>query len=220
MCGRYTLRKPRAHPWLEHAPELEGIEPAFNIAPGRRVPVVGRNADGDRVVSLASWGFHPRWLPADARSPINARAETAGSKPMFRGAFRKGRCLVPADGWYEWQERDNGPKQPYFFHRPDDALFWFAGLAAMNEAGERTLAILTTDANEISKAVHPRMPVVLGDDERAAIWLDPGADDQTLQGLLMPAEDGLVETYPVSRRVNRPANDEPACVEREQESAP
>jgi len=219
MCGRYTLRKPRAHSWLEHVPELEGIEPSFNIAPSRRVPVVGRNADDERVASLATWGFHPRWLPADARSPINARAETAREKPMFRGAFRNGRCLVPADGWYEWQERGERTKQPYFFHRPDDSLFWFAGLAAMNEAGERTMAILTTDANAVSKPVHPRMPVVLGDDERAAMWLDPRADDETLQGLLVPGEGSLVEAYPVSRRVNKPENDDAGCIEAVQGSA-
>jgi len=207
------LRKPRAHPWLEHAPELEGIEPAFNIAPSRRVPVVGRNADNDRVVSLATWGFHPRWLPADARSPINARAETARGKPMFRGAFRKGRCLVPADGWYEWQQREQGPKQPYFFHRPDDSLFWFAGLAATNEVGERTMAILTTDANEVSKAVHPRMPVVLADDDRSAAWLDPAVDEAALERLLLPLPEDGIEAYAVSRHVNKPENDDADCVE-------
>jgi len=215
MCGRYTLRKPRAHPWLEHAPELEGIGPAFNIAPSRSVPVVGRNADNDRVVSLATWGFHPRWLPADARSPINARAETARGKPMFRGAFRKGRCLVPADGWYEWQERVGGNKRPFFFHRPDDGLFWFAGLAATGADGEPTMAILTTEANGIAREIHPRMPAVLPDDERAATWLDPRTDEVALQELLLPVAGGLVEAYPVSRHVNRPANDDPACVVRD-----
>lgn len=213
MCGRYTLRKPRAHPWLEHAPELEGIEPAFNIAPSRRVPVVGRNADNERIAGLATWGFHPRWLPADGRSPINARAETVREKPMFRGAFRKGRCLVPADGWYEWQQRESSPKQPYFFHRPDDALFWFAGLATTNEAGERTIAILTTDANEVSKAVHPRMPVVLPDDEQAATWIDPAADEAALEQLLLPLPDDGIESYAVSRHVNKPENDDADCVE-------
>lgn len=222
MCGRYTLRNPERIPTpaellerfgRDHADEAAALlAPRYNIAPSQRVLVVGRDREGERAVRAATWGFRPRWLDAGRKAPINARAETAPDKPMFRGAFRRGRCLVPADGWYEWQARDGGPKQPFFFHRTDDAVFWLAGLAATDADGERTMAILTTDANRVAQAVHRRMPVVLADDEAARAWLDADAADSTLRDLLAPAPDALVETYPIDRAVNRPQNDGPELV--------
>lgn len=215
MCGRFTLRKPHAHPWLRIGAGDEEVlsRPRYNIAPSQSVLVVDRDAQGERVAHRATWGFRPHWLPADRKAVINARAETVADKPMFRGAFRRHRCLVPADGWYEWQAREQGPKQPYFFHRPDDGLFWFAGLGATDAAGEPTMAILTTGANAISQPVHGRMPVVLADDAAAETWLDPDAAASTLQDLLAPAPDDLIETYPIARTVNKPENDGPELVE-------
>ncbi len=208
MCGRYSLRNPRGHPWLAEAPGDLG-PPRYNIAPGQHVLVAGRDADGKRKVAMAHWGFRPRWLDASRRAPINARAESAPDKPMYRRAFRRGRCLVPADGWYEWQPRDRGPKQPHFFHCPDDRVFFFAGLAATDAEGQRTMAILTTEANTVGKPVHARMPVVLANDDTAAAWVDPEADAVGLRALLGPVPDEAIETWPVSRAVNRPDNDRP-----------
>jgi len=213
MCGRYTLRDPRGHRWLAEVPQDLGA-PRYNIAPSQRVLVVGRDVDGRRAVRVATWGLRPRWLPTGRRAPINARAESAAEKPMFRNAYRSGRCLVPADGWYEWQAREAGPKQPYFFHRPDDHVFWFAGLAARDPQGRATVAILTTDANAPSARVHDRMPVVIPDDETAKAWIDPDATDSTLRELLVPVDDGYIALYPVSRAVNRPENDNPRIIQR------
>ena len=211
MCGRYTLRDPRGHRWLAEVPADLGA-PRYNITPGTDVIVAGQDADGRRVVGGAHWGFRPRWLDGDRRAPINARAESAADKPMFRSAFRRGRCLVPADGWYEWQARGRGPKQPYFFHRPDDAVFFFAALAATDAEGRRTMAILTTDANGVAAPVHGRMPLMLPDDAAASTWLDREAPESAVRELLAPPDDAVTEPYPVSRAVNRPENDGPELV--------
>lgn len=189
------------------------LAPRYNIAPSQSVLIAGRDPDGAWSVHPATWGFRPHWLPADRKAPINARAETVADKPMFRGALRKARCLVPADGWYEWQPQPQGPKVPHFFRRPDDGVFWFAGLKAAGADGERTMAILTTDANAVAKAVHGRMPVVLPDGAAASAWADPEAADSTLRDLMVPVADDLVETYPIGRAVNRPQNDGPELIE-------
>lgn len=226
VCGRYTLRHPERIPtpaeileWVDERQrrELEAsglLAPRYNIAPSQRVLIADRDADGARTVHPATWGFRPHWLPADRKAPINARAETVANKPMFRGAFRKGRCLVPADGWYEWQPQPQGPKVPHYFRRSDDGVFWFAGLEAAGADGEPTMAILTTDANAVAKPVHGRMPVVLPNDEAADAWTDPGAAESTLRDLLAPAADDLIEAYPIGRAVNRPQNDGPELIER------
>lgn len=212
MCGRYTLREPRGHPWLAEAATELG-PPRYNIAPSQPIAVVGRDRDGQRVVRHATWGFRPRWLPAERKAPINARAEGVADKPLFRRAFRHGRCLVPADGWYEWQARGDGPKQPWFFHRPDDGVFWFAGLAAPGGDGEPTAAIITRAAAATFDTIHPRMPAVLADDDAARAWLDPDADDATLQAVLVPTDPACsLEPYAVGRAVNRPDNDGPELV--------
>lgn len=230
MCGRYTLRHPERllspEQLLEQIDERrrrqgqdQGENPdvvqraRYNIAPSQPILVVGRDAEGERVTRIATWGFRPKWLQRDRRAPINARAETVATTPMFRQAFRRSRCLVPADGWYEWQAQPSGPKVPYFFHRPDDEAFWFAGVATTDAAGEPTAAILTTDANETAAPIHSRMPLVLPDDETAAAWIDADAPATQLEELLRPPGARLLETYPVSRRVNKPANDDPECIE-------
>lgn len=210
MCGRFALRAPH-HPWLDDLlPALE--RPRYNIAPTQTVPAVGRDREGQRRVRSAIWGFRPHWLADKRREPVNARAETAATTPLFRQAFRRGRCLVPADGWYEWQDRHDGPNQPYFFHRPDDALFWFAGLATRDSEGMTRIAVITTEANTPAAAIHSRMPVVLTDDAVAAEWIDPAASAEAVAALLQPPASETVEAYPVSRRVNRPDNDDPRCI--------
>lgn len=225
MCGRYTLRYPERIPtpaeileWVDERRrrELEEaalLAPRYNIAPSQRVLIADQDAEGARSIRPAAWGFRPHWLPTDRKAPINARAETVADKPMFRGAFRKGRCLVPADGWYEWQPQARGPKVPHFFHRPDDGVFWFAGLEATDSEGAPTMAILTTDANAAARAVHNRMPVVLPGAGVANTWLDPDAAASTLRDLLAPLPDDLIKVYPIGRAVNKPQNDGPELIE-------
>lgn len=210
MCGRYTLRDPASHDWLKNAP-ASLLVPRYNIAPSQSVLVVGRNAEGERVAGAATWGFRPRWYGRDRKAPINARGETVAEKRLFQAAFRRGRCLVPADGWYEWRADAEGGKQPCYFRRPGDALFWFPGLAATDAEGNRTMAIITGEGQGVARAVHSRMPIVLAGDSAAVSWIDPDAAASTLQDLLAPdARD--IEAWPVSRAVNRPVNDSPDLV--------
>lgn len=188
-----------------------GAPPRYNICPGQQVLTLGYDRSGQCVTRPAHWGFHPHWLPSSRRSPINARVEGAEQRPLFRRACHNGRCLVPADGWFEWQARASGPKLPYFFHLADDALFFFAGIAARGADGTPTLAILTRDADAESAAVHTRMPVALGNDTLASGWLEAGSAQEAL-ALASTAEAPRLIIEPVSRRVNRPEHDDPACV--------
>ena len=217
MCGRYTLRHPEQLPTpaelLDEVDRRALMRPRYNIAPSQQVLVVQRDAEGERGTHAATWGLRPHWLPADRKAPINARAETVSDKPMFRGAFHKHRCLVPADGWYEWQVQERGPKLPHFFHRPDDRIFCFAGLASTNADGQLTMAILTTDANAVAKPIHGRMPVVLMEKATTAAWLDPEAADSTLHDLIGSARDGDIDVRPIGRAVNKPENDDPSVIE-------
>lgn len=209
MCGRYTLRDPSGHRWLD-ATIVTGLPPRYNVAPSQTVPVIGRDRDGAWVTRLARWGFRPRWLPVDRKAPINARIESAPDKPLFRAACARGRCLVPADGWFEWQAVERGPKQPYFFHRDDDGVFFFAGLGARDADDRPTLAILTTDADAEAARVHPRMPAVLGGDDRARAWLEAAEAGEALAAAR--AGPPALRIDPVSRHVNRPEHDDPGCV--------
>lgn len=197
MCGRY------AHRALGR----------FNVAPGTDCQVL-RPVAGIPEPAQFHWGFHPSWLKDAAKAQINARAETVAEKPMFRDAFRKRRCLVPADGWYEWQ-RDGDQRIPWFFQLADEAPFAFAGIWTEGPAPQRRLsfAILTTAPTELAGQVHGRMPVVLpGRDWEE--WLDdhpqgPGR----LQFLCRTREDLPLEMWPVGTAVNRPQHDTADCVE-------
>ncbi|MEF8833604.1 MAG: SOS response-associated peptidase [Halofilum sp. (in: g-proteobacteria)] len=210
MCGRFTLRNPTGHPWID--PEVAGgLPPRYNIAPGQQVLTLGRDREGKRVTRLALWGFHPHWLQSGRRAPINARIEGAAERPMFRRACAAGRCLVPADGWYEWQAADTGPKRPFLFHRPDDALFFFAGLAVRDANDRPTLAVLTRDADARCAPIHQRMPVVVPSDEVASAWLEAATPADAIEAVAA-ADAATLSIDPVSRRVNRPENDDPACV--------
>ena len=163
------------------------------------------------------WGLVPFWAddPAIGNRLINARAETAAAKPAFRDAFKRRRCLVVSDGFYEWKKEPGG-KQPYWIHRPDGAPFAFAGLwSRWDKQGEPldTFAILTRDAHPDVAAIHDRMPVVLARDDWGP-WLDPGATDRgALDELLRRSTGAGLAVRKVSRRVNSPANDTPELVE-------
>ena len=174
--------------------------PRYNVAPTDRHPVLRADEGGRRRLELAHWGFNPT---VQGRGPlINARAESAPFKDAFRAAYVGGRCVVPADGFYEWQTTRDG-RQPLWFHRSDGRLLLMAGLW---EDGRFT--VLTTGPNELVRPIHDRMPALLTDEEAAA-WLAAPS-----QRLLHPAPEGLLEARPVSSRVNSVRNDDPQCLER------
>lgn len=168
-------------------------------------------------MDLLHWGLIPSWSkdPEIGSRMINARAETLHEKPSFRAAFRRRRCLIPADGFYEWQRLER-KKQPYYFCRNDHQPFAFAGLWEHWESADgeiESCTIVTTAANDLLKSIHDRMPVIL-QPEDYDLWLDPQVQEtDRLQHLLFPDEDSPFIRYPVSTKVNRPQNDDPDCIE-------
>jgi putative SOS response-associated peptidase YedK len=218
MCGRYTLRTPVERLAEEFGFEGSSVEiPAnYNVAPTQSVATV-LDEDGQRRLEVLRWGLIPPWAddPQIGSRMINARSETAPEKPSFRRAFRERRCLIPADGFYEWQ-RTNGAKQPFYIHMEDGRPFAFAGLwESWGRGGEgeiRTCTILTTGANAVVGEIHERMPVIVAPDAYD-VWLDPSSERDELTGLLAPYPEDEMEAYPVSRFVNSPSNNDPRCVE-------
>ncbi len=219
MCGRYTLTTPVGALAEEFgvAGPLPEILPSYNVAPTQEVAAVLLEG-GERRLEMLRWGLIPSWAddPQIGSRMINARSETAAEKPSFRTAFRKHRCLIPADGFYEWQ-KTNGSKQPYHVQMEGEQTFAFAGLwETWDGDGNdeiRSCAILTTEPNELLASIHNRMPVILYP-ENYELWLDPDMREvELLSSLLGPYHGDAMEAYPVSRRVNSPANDEPGCIE-------
>jgi putative SOS response-associated peptidase YedK len=218
MCGRYTLASPTERLAEEFGVDASSIElaPNYNVAPTQGVAAVLEEG-GQRRLEVLRWGLIPPWAddPGLGSRMINARSETAPGKPSFRRAFRERRCLIPADGFYEWQ-RTNGAKQPYYIHMEDGRPFAFAGLwESWSKGGEgeiRTCTILTTGANALVGEVHDRMPVILAHDAYD-VWLDPASERDELTGLLAPYPEDEMEAYPVSRFVNSPSNNDPRCIE-------
>jgi putative SOS response-associated peptidase YedK len=219
MCGRFTQASDGEV--IARVFELGAtpqLNPRYNIAPTQDVPVV-RAAGGVRGVSMLHWGLIPSWAKdrgIGARL-INARAETLAEKPAFRSAFRVRRCLVVADGFYEWQKLGTR-KQPHFIGFRDGRPFGFAGLWERwrgDGGGDvESCTIITTEANELLASIHDRMPVIL-DPADHELWLDPGVTDANrVTSLLRPSDPSGMEAYPVSLLVNNPANDVPACRER------
>jgi putative SOS response-associated peptidase YedK len=219
MCGRFALTSPpdviAALFDLVLPPD---VGPRYNIAPTQPVGTVRQGDDG-RTFDLLRWGLVPPWAKdiSIGSRMINARSETAATKPAFRSAMKRRRCLIPADGFYEWQPRGS-EKQPFFIHAKDGGLLVFAGLWeswVQDDEEIESCTILTTEANATTEAMHDRMPVILAPSDFDA-WLDPGRQDAAeLAPLLRPAPDDLLDAYPVSRRVNKPAFDDPACLQRE-----
>jgi putative SOS response-associated peptidase YedK len=222
MCGRFTLKtKAKSLAHLFHLSEVPTLEPRYNIAPTQPVPAVRQKAEGDgRELVFLRWGLVPSWAkdPKDSAAKcINARAETVADKPTFRAAFRQRRCLIPADGFYEWKALGPGKKkQPFCFTLKNGRAVAFAGLwegwhGADGEALQ-TCTILTTEANGAVRPVHERMPVIL-DPRDYGPWLDPRlrAPGELLE-LLQSSAGGLV-SYPVSTRVNSAQHDDPGCIE-------
>ena len=215
MCGRYTLTVPTDRLVAELGLDEVRAEPTqnFNVAPTQSVAAVVAEG-GKRRLEMLRWGLVPSWAddPEIGSRMINARSETAPEKPSFRSAFRRRRCLIPADGFYEWK-REPGGKQPFYIRMKDERPFAFAGLWESWHDGEvRSCAILTTQANELVRDVHERMPVILPKEDYEA-WLDPEAEREELVSLLRPYLGDDLETFPVSRFVNSPRNNDERCVE-------
>jgi putative SOS response-associated peptidase YedK len=215
MCGRYTLRRIDAlRLGVQLTPQFEEFteRPRFNVAPSQSMPIV-RMAGDHRELAVAKWGFVPWWAKEQAKlKPINAKCETAASGRMFREAFARRRCLIPADGFYEWKG-SKPPKQPYFIHMKDDHPFCFAGLWERWKPPDAepvdTFTILTTAPNELTAAIHNRMPLILHERDYER-WLSGDAPTD----LLKPFDAAAMEGYPVSSRVNMPKNDSADLVER------
>ena len=222
MCGRFTLRAPASVVAEQFALfEVPPFTPRFNIAPTQPVAVVrcspGR-AGPERELVWLRWGLIPSWAkdPAIGNRMINARAESVADKPAFRAALRRRRCLILADGFYEWQRRGRS-KQPYYFRLKGGGLFAFAGLWEhwQSPGGEeiQSCTMLTTTANDLCRTVHVRMPLILKP-ESYDPWLDPAVQtSKPLAPLMVPFPENLMECHPVSTRVNNPANDGPENVE-------
>lgn len=194
-------------------PEMPNFPARYNVAPTQPIPIV-RLFEGQRQFALVRWGFIPSWVkdPKTFALVINARGETVNDKPAFKNAMKRRRCLIPADGFYEWK-RDGATKRPHYIHRKDGAPFAFVGLweTWMGPNGEEleTAAIVTTQANRTLAPIHDRMPVILPPDAWE-MWLDTmNVDAVTAAALIAPAQDELFEAHEISPLVNRVANDGP-----------
>ena len=196
--------------------QLEGniaLMPRYNIAPTQPIPIVRADAQNDCHLVMVRWGLVPSWArePDTRYSMINARAETVAEKPAFRSAYRYRRCLIPADGFYEWQKTPGGHKQPFCIRARDKKPLALAGIWETWQAADgselESCAILVTTANSSVAPVHDRMPVIVDQADFSA-WLDRHQQHpDELSRFLMPAPPGLLETYPVDVRVNNPGND-------------
>lgn len=219
MCGRFTLtvdpgQLQETFPWVDIPEE---ILPRYNIAPSQPVAVVPN--DGNNKLDFFNWGLIPFWAkdPKIGNRMINARAETLAEKPSFRGSFKYKRCLVLADGFYEWRKAPGTTaKTPMFIRMKDKKPFAFAGLwdswQSKDGSEIRSCTIITTEPNNLVAEIHNRMPVILTADAYPD-WLHEGEHDQSLlSSLLKPYPSEAMEAYPVSRMVNSPQNDSPDII--------
>ena len=217
MCGRFALH---AHPdvvalqfGLDAAPPFE---PRYNVCPGTEVLVVHAGNGGARVAAQHRWGLVPHWAkaPSIGAKLANARGESLDEKPAFRDAFRQGRCLVPASGYFEWQSAGRA-RQPWYLQPRDAPLFALAGLRAVWQGRQGTLhtvSLITTTPNRLTGRIHDRMPLILAPADQAA-WLDPAsADFASLKNLIRPYPAERMTAHAVDARVGDPRNDDPGLV--------
>jgi putative SOS response-associated peptidase YedK len=218
VCGRYKLsrRKQLVDEYFDAVSDETEWTPRYNIAPTQPVPVIRQHPkEPVRKLSLMKWGLVPSWSKdlSTAARMINARSETASTLPALRDALKFRRCLIPADGFYEWQ-RSGKTKQPFCFEIRYGELFAFAGIWDRWQGSGiavETCSILTTTPNAVTSAVHDRMPVILGVNNYD-LWLDPGMQNVTeVSALLKPYDARLMRCYPVSTRINQVANDDEEC---------
>ena len=218
MCGRYTLTSsPEALRALLRYVEQPNFPPRYNIAPSQPIAIV-RLVDGQRHFALVRWGLLPSWVkdPKTFSLLVNARGELAAEKPAFRAAMKRRRCLIPADGFYEWQAAGDR-KRPFYVRAKSGEPLAFAGLwetwTGPNGEELDTAAIVTTRANKTLSPIHDRMPVILAP-EAFDLWLNTNeVDTTTAAALIAPAPDSLLEAYEISTAVNRTANDNPKLLE-------
>ena len=228
MCGRFTLRTPQKQLAEQlHLPSDLQLPLRFNVAPTQQVLAIRQATPPDDRLpngygfTLLRWGLVPSWAkdPNVGNRMINARSETVAEKPSFRYAFKNRRCLIIADGYYEWRSAD-GQKQPFYIHQTDFAPFAMAGLweawepkrTEATSTGLETCTILTTSANRLTQSVHHRMPVILPPEDHD-LWLSKATPPTNLIKLLKPAAEDVLAMYPVSKLVNSPRYDQPDCIE-------
>ena len=222
MCGRFTLKTDpetltETFPGFT-TPAADEMSPRYNIAPSQQVAVVANN--GDNNVEFFQWGLIPSWAkdPKIGNRMINARAETLAEKPSFRTPYKRRRCLILTDGFYEWKaEPGSKTKTPHYIRLKSEKPFAFAGLweawsPNIDDDPLLSCTIITTSPNSLMETIHRRMPVILEPDSYQQ-WLDPSDQPPAqLDGLLKPYPADEMEAYPVSRLVNRPSNDSPDCI--------
>jgi putative SOS response-associated peptidase YedK len=219
MCGRYTIVETRQIADEFQPDELDAdlSRARYNVAPSQKVPALVYR-DQQRVLTDLHWGLVPFWAddPAIGNRMINARADSVADKPAYRKSFRQQRCLIPADGFFEWQKKGK-QKIPMYVTLKSKRLFAFAGLYAIwHEGGDdelRSCTIITTDANELLQPIHNRMPVIL-DPENYDHWLNTKFTDlKKLTAMLQPFDSDKLEVFPVSTITNSPTNDDPRCIQ-------
>jgi putative SOS response-associated peptidase YedK len=221
MCGRYVIED-----YQELSERLTQVplrydfqfRPSWNASPTQTLPVVVED-DAAWVVRGMHWGLVPKWTKPGTKpkvTPINARSETAAEKPMFKSLLKYRRCIVPANGFYEWKRQDARTKRPFYIHLNGEPLMLFAGLWDEAETGDgplQSFTILTTGANGQMASLHDRMPVILDPDD-AELWLSrEETETGPLESLLHPLPDGELDIYEVDRQVNSPRNNDPSNIE-------
>ena len=226
MCGRYTLRHTTQQIVMRFAAneaiganftEMQPEAPRYNIAPTQPIAVITENSP--RVLEKMRWGLVPSWAkdPSIGSRLLNARAETLAEKPSFRSALKRRRCIIPADGFYEWKKQGKA-RQPMCIHRKDDGLFAFAGLweewASPAGTKLRTCTIITCAPNNVMSSIHHRMPAILRPEDEADWLAQSQKSTADLLALLTPYPDEEIEVYPVSTVVNSAANDRSDCIKR------
>lgn len=218
MCGRFALITDASELAQAFSVDFDmSMAKRYNIAPSQPVLGIVHNNSG-RQAEIFSWGLLPSWAkdPSTFRRSINARAETVHTKPSFRAAFKRRRCLVPASGYYEWQVAADG-KQPWYFHAPEHNLFAIAGVWEYFERDGSvviSLALLTTSANASVGEIHHRMPVIPTRSDYA-LWLDPETETSELQRIMQPGAEDALQAHPVSSYVNKPANNDERCIRKQ-----
>ena len=217
MCGRFTLHTPTAQ--IEEAFHLNSgleLKPRYNITPSQDIPVI-RDTETGREMAMARWGLIPSWSKESKTkySTINARIESVAEKPTYRTPFKRRRCLIPADGFYEWKVI-NGNKIPHHIRMRDRGVFAFAGLWDRWEGEGQTLdscSIIVMPANEVMKPIHERMPAIIAP-AHFGLWLDTRVTDkQEIMQYLTSAPSSQLSAYPVSTRVNSPKNNDERCLQ-------
>jgi putative SOS response-associated peptidase YedK len=216
MCGRFTLHTPTAR--IEEAFHVHSgleLKPRYNIAPSQDIPII-RDTGTERELAMARWGLIPGWSKESRTkySTINARIETVAEKPAYRTPFKQKRCLVPADGFYEWK-MVNGTKIPHHIRMKDSRVFAFAGLWDRWEDEDDSIescTIIVMPSNGVMRPIHERMPAIISP-AHYDVWLDSSlSDKQEIMNCLSPDPSSLLTAYPVSTRVNSPKNSDERCI--------